>query len=353
MNITKRYVFPAVLVLSSLSAFAIQKNLTNDQFTAPWFDVIAGNLAAEAPSPEPSQLRRTTLSLLDGIMDNPDLITTENLRTFINNACESALASLHYSETPGLKVIKLYGSGTIVSEDGWTYGIDLDRGYLQDSEQPIITEENISRIADECDALLLTGTAPADNSVVEIFTSRHKPVITPADANPAVCQILGIKAIPVVCRENTANIYYLQSPGGHRIGYVGEMPDNDINAADLPSLDILLCKVSGTPAANTYPDRTAAVKRKHTVAIGENNLCLPVQSRSTFADACNSGAIALAWGETFALSPFSGVGEVRAETQNAPCRYFDLNGHTFDSEPSQPGCYLEAKSGKYRKILIR
>ena len=152
------------------------------------FELVDRILDDNRPSTsEPTDARRAALYLLDQVFHDTRLDNSPMTAAWLDGRMARVIDSLDRPLTKGMEIYKLYNDGWIVRTPSVTIGWDIYRGTMvKDSGRRLMNDSIAGEIADRCDIMFLTHNHPdhVDPMVVELMTSKGKPVVAPDEIMP-------------------------------------------------------------------------------------------------------------------------------------------------------------------------
>lgn len=241
-------------------------------------DQVDAMLAKHPPSAVVSPERAMTLTLLDAILQDPNITQRPAVREFWKARTEHAVAEMQRTRIDDGRVIvwHLYNMGFVVRSRSATVAFDLVK--LRHVPELSLDDETMQAVVDQCDAMFVSHAHldHADPDVAAMFVKAGKPVLAPqevwqgqpihsqlphptrdGEAQPHPLKLSNGSALnvaiypgfqmgkPGAAKSATAenNVYLITLPDGQRIAHTG---DNTVEAG-LPkpgtSVDILLMKM--------------------------------------------------------------------------------------------------------------
>lgn len=147
------------------------------------FELVNDIINEDTPSTaEPTKARKAALYLIDQVLHDTRLDGSPIVSNFLDGRMEMVLADLKKPLTKGVKAYKLYNDGWIIRTPKVTIGWDIYRGRkLKDSERRLMSDSIAAALVDACDIMFLTHNHGdhVDPFVVDLFTSKGKPVVAP------------------------------------------------------------------------------------------------------------------------------------------------------------------------------
>jgi hypothetical protein len=133
--------------------------------------------------PEPAE-RRMALVMLDGVLHEEKAPARPSVQAFYHSRMERAVRELEQTKVKeGAVIYKLYDLGFVVRTPSVTLSFDVIRGYSSGAEGFAVSDELMSRLARQCDALFISHRHAdhADEWVASAFIEAGKPVVAPPD----------------------------------------------------------------------------------------------------------------------------------------------------------------------------
>jgi len=168
-------------IVTDPSLNEIEDHYINRQ-SAAFLDEISTTIKKIPPQYPLPRERELSLQLLDAILHDKYAAHRPAVQRFYNTQIITALEEMqHLSVEEGAKIWKLYNMGFIVRTKSITIAFDLVSGESAKSDGFIISNEIISRIVNQCDALFISHRHRdhKDLWISEQFLSQNKPVVAP------------------------------------------------------------------------------------------------------------------------------------------------------------------------------
>lgn len=194
----KHYLIILITILASLPLQA-KKDLSyfwgkHDAYVAGQTEMaleLANEILANNPplaGTSPSRERRAALMMIDQILHDARLDSSEHVATFMDMRMDAVLKDMQTPLKEGVKVYRLYNSGTIVRTPEVTMAWDIYRGPRKFGKEKrrLISDSIASILVDNCDIMFLTHNHSdhIDPFVIDMFLSRGKPVVCPDEIIP-------------------------------------------------------------------------------------------------------------------------------------------------------------------------
>ena len=195
--------FSALFILFSLGSLsnaeeaALYDPAIHDRFD--WWDDVDGFLDAQGRRaldladkmltkyppqvPEPME-RRMAFYLLDGVLHELKAPNREPVQAFLRHRVVKSIAEIQTMKAEeGALIWKLYNETFVIRTKSVTFAIDLVRARLRDADGFGLSDELVTEIVDECDALFISHRHRdhADESVAQMFIDQGKPVVAPPE----------------------------------------------------------------------------------------------------------------------------------------------------------------------------
>ena len=159
----------------------IEDNYLNRQSEAFLKEISATMKEIPPQYPLPRE-RELSLFLLDALLHDKYAAHRPTVQRFYKNQIIAAIDDMeHHTVTKGAKIWKLYNMGFVVRTQSITIAFDLTSGESAGSEGFTISNENMRRIVNQCDALFISHRHRdhKDLWIAEQFLEQNKPVVAP------------------------------------------------------------------------------------------------------------------------------------------------------------------------------
>ncbi|MCJ7716944.1 MAG: hypothetical protein MUO54_10565 [Anaerolineales bacterium] len=204
--------------------------------------------------PEP-EARQSALLLLDGVFHDVYAPSRPPVQDFFKTRINKAVDEIEQAEIlHGARIWKLYNHGFVVRTNSVTIGFDLVSGISSGIQDFPITDEEMSRLINQCDVLFVSHYH-GDHSeewIAQSFIDQKKPVVAPPEVwknksiyahithlerEPHIKQTLSIQngqqklklvvypGHQGVYIEN--NVYLVFTPEGLSFSQMGDQSNND------------------------------------------------------------------------------------------------------------------------------
>lgn len=159
----------------------IEDNYINRQSEAFLIEISATLKSIPPQYPLPRE-RELSLFLLDALLHDKYAAHRPTVQQFYKTQISTAIDEMqHLSVTEGAKIWKLYNMGFVIRTQSITIAFDLTSGESAGSDGFTISNENMSRITNQCDALFISHRHRdhKDLWIAEQFIAQNKPVVAP------------------------------------------------------------------------------------------------------------------------------------------------------------------------------
>jgi hypothetical protein len=129
--------------------------------------------------PDPIE-RKMALLMLDAVFHDPEAPNLPSVQDFHHSRTVHALNEIEKTQVKkGALIWKLYDMGIIIRTKSLTVAFDLVRGKSSKSENFALSEDLMTKIADQCDILFLSHNHRdhVDDWVIQKFLDQGKPVV--------------------------------------------------------------------------------------------------------------------------------------------------------------------------------
>lgn len=144
----------------------------------------ANKVFSKHPPDWPEQeARQSALLLLDGVFHDVYAPSRPPVQDFFKTRINKAVDEIEQAEIlHGARIWKLYNHGFVVKTNSVTIGFDLVSGISSGIKEFSITDDNMSRLINQCDVLFVSHYHGdhAEESVAQFFINQGKPVVAPA-----------------------------------------------------------------------------------------------------------------------------------------------------------------------------
>lgn len=159
----------------------IEDHYLNRQSEAFLKEISATMRAIPPQYPLPRE-RELSLFLLDALLHDKYAAHRPTVQRFYKNQIVTAIDEMqHHTVTEGAKIWKLYNMGFVIRTQSITIAFDLTSGESAGSEGFTISNDNMLRIVNQCDALFISHRHRdhKDLWLAEQFIAQNKPVVAP------------------------------------------------------------------------------------------------------------------------------------------------------------------------------
>jgi len=132
--------------------------------------------------PEP-EARQSALLLLDGVLHDVYAHSRPPVQDFFKTRISNAIDEIDQAGIiHGARIWKLYNHGFVVRTNSVTIGFDLVSGISSGIEEFSISDEEMSRLINQCDVLFVSHyhSDHAEERIAQSFIDQKKPVVAPA-----------------------------------------------------------------------------------------------------------------------------------------------------------------------------
>ena len=274
--------------------------------------------------------RRMALYNLDAMLHETKYDNTEPFKSFVSSRSSKVIADMQSPIKKGMKRYKIYNDGFVARTKSVTIAFDVVRGALKGD--PIVSNEQIATIVDQCDILFLSHNHSdhVDRFVVDRFIAAGKPVIAASEILQGVegvthyrsetdiinkeikvksGQKLAVKIYPGHQSEMMCNVYVVTTPDGITVAQTGDQYNKDdfkwiATVKDQkPRIDALIINCWSMDIAEAIK----GINPRYVLTGHENEMGHTIDHREAFwltfqkLQPVTHDYVVMAWGEWFSL----------------------------------------------------
>ena len=274
--------------------------------------------------------RRLALYNLDAMLHETKYDNSEPFKTFVSSRANKVIADMQSPVKKGMKIYKIYNDGFVARTKSVTIAFDVVRGALKGD--PIVSNEQIATIVDQCDILFLSHNHSdhVDRFVVDRFIAAGKPVIAASEILQGIegvthyrsetdiinkkiklksGQKLAVKIYPGHQSEMMCNVYVVTTPDGITVAQTGDQyNEGDFKWIDTvkdqkPAIDALIINCWSMNIA----DAIKGFNPRYVLTGHENEKGHTIDHREAFwltfqkLQPVTHDYVVMAWGEWFSL----------------------------------------------------
>ena len=274
--------------------------------------------------------RKLALYNLDAMLHETKYDNTEPFKSFVTSRTSKVIADMQSPVKKGMKIYKIYNDGFVARTKSVTIAFDVVRGVL--NGQPIVSDNDIATIVDQCDVLFLTHNHDdhVDRYVADRFIAAGKPVIAADEILKDVEGVthyrsesdildkevalkngerLSVKIYPGHQSEMMCNVYAVTTPEGLTIAHTGDQYNKEdfrwINEVknQKPAIDVLTINCWSMDIAEAIK----GFNPRYVLTGHENEMGHTIDHREAFwltfqkLQPVTHDYVVMAWGEWFSL----------------------------------------------------